>query len=117
MQVLNHTKANLFIRRLLTGATMAAVLMFVGTPRAAADDDDCQRRTAYADHKLHEAIEDHGYYSRQAEHWRHELHEARERCWKVRLQWWDEDERRWHHDRDWDDHDHEHHHDHDRDHD
>jgi hypothetical protein len=29
---------------------------------------------------LGEAIEDHGYYSRQADRWRHERHEAYEAC-------------------------------------
>ena len=106
MQMLSHAKASLFISRLLTGATMAGVLLFAGMPRAAADNDDCQRRTAQANHKLHEAIEHHGYNSRQAEHWRNKLREVRERCWRERAQWWDEDGHRWHHDRDWDDHDH-----------
>ena len=85
---------------------LAGCLLFAGAPQLRADDDDCQRRVAKADHKLHEAIEHHGYESRQAEHWRHELHEARERCWSIRHRWWDEHGHRWRGDRDWDDHDH-----------
>lgn len=69
-------------------------------------NDDCQKRIEHADHNLHEAIEHHGTQSKQADHWRHELHEARERCWKDNHRWWDEDQHRWHTDRDWDDHDH-----------
>jgi hypothetical protein len=46
--------------------------------------DDCQERMAKIDHKLHEAIEHHGPQSSQAEHWRHELHEERERCYTKR---------------------------------
>jgi len=34
------------------------------------------------------------------------LREAREWCWTHEHKWWDEDNRRWHTDRDWDDHDH-----------
>jgi len=44
---------------------------------------------AKADHKLHEAVEHHG--------------------WNERHRWWDEDGHRWHSDRDWDDHDHDRH--------
>ena len=97
-------KTNLFISKLLTLATLAAGLVFVAPPAAA--DDGCQRRTAHVEHKLHEAIEHYGYFSRQANHWRQELHEARERCWRERQSWWNEHDRRWHHAHDWDDHDH-----------
>ena len=94
-------------RALLATAALLGLLAFAGTPRAYAHDDyKCQRRIAKADHRLHEAAEHHGWYSRQAEHARHELHEARERCWRERHRWWDEDGRRWHSDRDWDDRDH-----------
>jgi hypothetical protein len=88
-------------------AAFAATLAFASAPRAMADDD-CQRRIYRADHKLHEAVEHYGWDSRQADHWRHELSEARERCWRERHRWWDEDGHRWHTDRDWDDHDHDH---------
>jgi len=97
-------KTNLLVGKLLTAATLATGLL-VAAPRAAADDG-CYRRTVYAEHRLHEAIEHYGYFSREANHWRHELHEAREHCWRERQQWWNEHEHRWHHDRDWDDHDH-----------
>src|SRR5207248_7377261 len=43
----------------------------------------------------------HGYNSKQANHERHELREAREHCWSTYHRWWDEDERRWRSDRDW----------------
>ena len=89
-----------------TAAAVAALFALATAPRAHADDD-CQRKVAHADHQLHEAIEHHGYESKQAEHWRHELHEARERCWSKRHRWWNEDDHRWHVERDWDDHDHE----------
>ena len=103
---------NSFVKRAaLIAAALAGFLVFLGAPRLRADDD-CQRRIAKADHRLHEAIEHHGYQSGQAERRRRELHEVRERCWRVNHRWWDEHERRWHADRDWDDHDH----DHDRDH-
>lgn len=93
-------------RKSLPAATLAAVFLFAGVTGAAGYDDDCHRRTARAEHKLHEAIEHHGYYSRQADHWRRELREARERCWRERRLGRDEHEHRWHRDRHWNDHDH-----------
>lgn len=86
----------------------AALLLNAGTVRA---DDDCQKRTINADHKLHEAAAKHGWDSPQAQHWRQELAEARAYCWDHEHKWWDEDAHRWHSDRDWDDHDHDHDHD------
>ena len=81
-----------FDRVVLATAALGAMLAFGAAPRAFArhyDDEGCQRRIAKADHKLHEAIEHHG--------------------WRERHRWWDEDGRRWHSDRDWDDHDHDRH--------
>jgi hypothetical protein len=76
---------------LLVSAAFLGMLAFAGAPKASADSyDACQRRIAKADHRLHEAVEDHGWNSRQADHARHELHEARERCWNERHRWWDE---------------------------
>ena len=69
-------------------------------------DERCQRRIEHADHELHEAIERHGRESRQAAQKRHDLREARERCWQEHHRWWDEHDRRWHDQRDWDDRDH-----------
>ena len=108
---MGHSNNSFFGRAALAVATLAGLLIFAGAPNLRADDD-CQRRIAKADHKLHEAIEHHGYQSEQAEHWRHALREAREYCWKTNHRWWDEDGHRWRTDHDWDDHDH----DHDRDH-
>jgi hypothetical protein len=94
-----------------TTALAAGFVLFAGAPGAKADS--CRDRLVHADHKLHEAVEHHGYQSKQADNARHELHEAREYCWSHEHKWWDVDGNRWHTDRDWDDHDH----DHDRDHD
>ena len=83
---------------------LAGALFLAGVQPLRADD--CRKRIEHADHKLHEAIEHHGPESRQADRWRHELREARERCWNGGRRWWDEDAHRWRTDRDWDDHDH-----------
>ena len=112
---MRHSKNSFLGRAALAAATLAGLLMFTGATNLSANDG-CQRRIAKADHKLHEAIEHHGYESRQAEHARMELHNARKYCWAHSHRWWDVEGNRWHSDRDWDDHDHEHH-DHDRDHD
>ena len=106
MQLLNLTRVKAVAQHSLPAAALAAVFLFASVPGSAGHDDDCYGRTARAEHKLHQAIEHHGYYSRQADHWRRELREARERCWRERQQWWDEHGHRWHRDRDWDDHDH-----------
>lgn len=88
-------------------AGLGLLLLVTAVPRAQAETQErCQRRIAHAEHDLHEAIEHHGRHSRQAEHERRELHQARERCWRERHQWWDEHERRWRTERDWDEHDH-----------
>jgi hypothetical protein len=81
--------------------------MFLGSSALRADDD-CQKRIAQVDHKLHEAIEHHGPESPEANHWRSELAEARHYCWEHDHRWWDEDQHRWHDKDDWDEHDHEH---------
>jgi len=96
----------LFLGKLaLAALAVAAFTVMAGVPKLHADDD-CQRRVAHADHRLHEAIEHYGYQSREAAEARHELHEEREHCWKANNRWWDEDRRRWHDQRDWDDRDH-----------
>ncbi|HYL65038.1 MAG TPA: hypothetical protein VE077_20685 [Candidatus Methylomirabilis sp.] len=92
-------------RLALTAVVLSGFMFFAGAPSAKAEDG-CQRRIAKADYKLHEAAERHGWYSPQADHWRHELREARERCWRDEHRWWDQDGHRWHSDRDWDDRDH-----------
>lgn len=101
------TKTRMLLCKVATVVTLAAAFL-LAVPRAGAEDDACVRRTARADHRLHEAIEHHGYTSWQANRARHELHEARERCWGERHQWWNEHEHRWHHEHDWDDRDHDH---------
>ena len=97
-------------RTLLVSAVFLGMLAFAGAPRATAESyDACQHRIFKADHRLHEAVEHHGWQSRQADNARRELREARERCWRENHRWWDEDGHRWHSDHDWDDHDHDRH--------
>lgn len=92
---------------LLSGVVLSAVLLCTAVPRVHAEDyERCQRHIAHADHELHEAIEKHGRHSPQADRKREQLHEARERCWSQYHRWWDEDEHRWHTERDWNEHDH-----------
>jgi hypothetical protein len=78
---LHRLGKSLFGKAALATAALSGLLLFAGAPAAkAADRDDCRRRIAKTERKLNDAIEDHGYYSRQADHWRHERHEAYERC-------------------------------------
>jgi hypothetical protein len=106
IEMQNQSKKSYWRRTLLAGVTLAGALLFFGAPAARADDDACQHRIAKADHRLHQAVEHHGWQSRQAANARQQLHEAREYCWSHAKRWWDEDGHRWHTDRDWDDHDH-----------
>jgi hypothetical protein len=102
----HRLKNSLVWKKTLAGVALAGFLMFTGVPSLRANNDYCQRRVVRAEHRLHEAIEHHGYRSRQAERGRHELRESRERCWNTSHRWWNEHEHRWHTDRDWDDNDH-----------
>jgi hypothetical protein len=80
MNVLVKNSAKLLGKATLATAALGGFLLFAGAPAAKADDGrDGDRRVDRAEWNLHEAIEHHGYYSRQAEHWRHELREEQER--------------------------------------
>jgi hypothetical protein len=91
----------------LTAAALTAFATFGAAPSRADHNMDCQKRIAQADHRLHEAIEHHGYRSDEAAAARHNLAEAREHCYTTYHEWWNEDDRSWHTDRDWRDEDHE----------
>jgi hypothetical protein len=79
---LHHLGKSLFGKAALATAALGGLLFLAGPPAAnAADRDDCQRRIAKTERKLSDAIEDHGFHSRQAEHWRHERREAINRCY------------------------------------
>lgn len=92
-------------KTIFASAALAGSL-FLAVPVAHAAYNTCQRRLARADHRLHDAARRHGWDSREAQHARVHLHEAREYCWGHSHRWWDEDGHRWHTERDWDDHDH-----------
>ena len=66
-------------RAVLSASALGAALLFAGAAPLRADDDDCQRRIARVDHKLHEAAEHHGWDSPQAAKYRHQLAETRDR--------------------------------------
>jgi hypothetical protein len=107
MQKRDDARRRGFLKGVFGCAALLGFMTLAGASGAAADDP-CQRRIIHADRKLHEAAEHHGWESRQAEHWRHELREAREYCWEHAHRWWDQDDHRWRTERDWDDHDHDH---------
>ncbi len=82
---------------------LGGALMLGGATSAEAHNrEQCGRRIERAEWKLDEAIQRHGYYSPQADHRRHELWEARERCWRQNREW-SEHHRRWREDRNDDD--------------
>jgi hypothetical protein len=84
-------------------AVLAAFTILPAMPRAHAEtEEQCKDRIVKANVKLHDAIDHHGPNSSQADHARHDLQDARERCWKEHHKWWDEDQHRWHDQQDWD---------------
>ena len=85
-----------------TGLLAGSLTLSAGVPSVKAQDE-CQERLVHAHRMLNQAIERHGYDSHQANHWRHEVREAREYCWNHSRRWWDEDQQRWRYERDWDD--------------
>ena len=104
MQTEHRLRKNGFgqLQLLLAGTALAAFSFLVDVPRVHANEAECQHRISRADRKLHEAVERHGWNSRQADHARHDLRDARAYCWSTSHRWWDEDERRWRMERDWD---------------
>jgi hypothetical protein len=106
---LSQRLPHFFGRETLAATVALGFAVFGAAPNLRADRyEECHRRITKADHRLHEAIEHHGYRSEQAERARHNLREAREHCWSTYHRWWDEDEHRWRTERDWRDEDHEH---------
>jgi hypothetical protein len=91
--------AKLFV----TLAALAGFLLLTGAPNVRADEAECQHRTERADHHVHEAVEHHGWDSKQAEHARHELSEAREYCWNQHHKWWDVEAHEWRVEHNWED--------------
>jgi hypothetical protein len=96
-----------FGRVVVAGIMLGGAALFAGAPSAKANDwDDCDRQIARANWQLHEAIEDDGYRSPQANYWRHELHEAYERQEHLRREFREEQwrEHEWSERRDYDRH-------------
>ncbi len=69
------------VKTILASALAGAFLLFsgAGTVRAA-DFESCRRNVEKWESRLDRDINYHGVYSRQANHDRHELGEARENC-------------------------------------
>jgi hypothetical protein len=97
MRLHKHLLKSMFGKAALVAAVLNGFLLFAGAPNAKANDwEDCNRRAAYSDWRLHESIEHFGYYSPQAAYWRHERHEAYERLERYRRHEWREREWREH---------------------
>jgi hypothetical protein len=101
----NPTKKSIWGKTLASAFVMSALVLGSASGVLAAYNT-CQRRLARADRRVHEAARRHGWESKEAQHARVQLREAREYCWGHSHRWWDEDAHRWHTERDWDEHDH-----------
>ena len=98
---MNRILSSSVLRGTIAASVLAISLLFAAsTPLRA--DDDCQKRIAHADHKLHEAAAHHGWDSPEAAKYRAELNEARSYCWEHNHRWWSEDDHKWHTEHDWD---------------
>ena len=109
MQLHKHLVKSIFGKAALAAAVLSGFLLFAGAPSANANDwDNCNRRVAYVEFRLHQSIVYFGYYSPQAAYWRHERHEAYEQLERYRRREWREREWREHewreHHRDYDEH-------------
>ncbi len=98
MEARNFSLKGVIGRMALATAALSGFLLFAGASNAEAHDwEKCQRRVNKAEWKLEEAIERHGYYSRQAFERREKVREERERCfregWKDHRRDWDRDRR------------------------
>jgi hypothetical protein len=92
-----------YSKLLVTGLALAGLLVLTAAPRGNANEAECQHRTERADHRLHDAVANHGWDSRQAAHARAELQSARDYCWSQQHKWWDVESHQWHSDHDWQD--------------
>jgi hypothetical protein len=71
----------MLLRTTLVSALVGGFMLFSITPKTLADDrDSCYRSVQNWEQKLDRDIDRHGFNSRQANHDRHELGEARESC-------------------------------------
>jgi len=70
-----RTKAMKWVSAKVIGLALGGVILLgaAGTASASDWDHDCGRRIAQEQHELDRAIAQQGFYSRQADHERHEL--------------------------------------------
>jgi hypothetical protein len=68
----------------LATAVLGGLMLFSGASNAKAQDRydyyRYGRQVQYTNRRVHEAADRYGYLSREAKHWRHQNHEARERA-------------------------------------
>jgi hypothetical protein len=90
MQLHKHLLKSVFGKAALAAVSLGGFLFFAGAPSAQARDRDDYHRPVirYDNWRLHEAREHRGYYSPQANYWRHERREAFEHGWRDRFGCW-----------------------------
>lgn len=90
----------------LTAAMLGLFLLFAGlaAPQMAHADarSRCQHRIEHARARLDHEIQRHGAHSPQADAAWHTLRAERQHCWNENHEWWDDHDRTWHRDNDWD---------------
>lgn len=84
MRVHSHSLKSLVGKIVLSAVALSGFLVFAGTPVAQARDWNARPVVRYDNFRERAAIEHHGYYSGQAEYWRHERREAFVHGWRDR---------------------------------
>lgn len=88
MRTRKHVWRAVFRKPGLATLLLSGIFLFAGASGVKANSwDDCNRRAANTDWRLHESIAHFGYYSPQTAYWRHQRHEAYERLRHYRHEW------------------------------
>jgi hypothetical protein len=82
-----HSVRSFIGKIVLSAVALSGFLVFVGAPAAQAQEFG-PGAVRYDNFREREAIEHHGYYSRQAQYWRYERREAFEHRWRDRYGRW-----------------------------
>jgi len=88
MRLHMHSLKSLVGKMVLSAVALSGFLVFAGAPAAQAQEFGPRPAVRYDNFREHEAIVHHGYYSRQADYWRHERREAIAHGWRDRYGYW-----------------------------
>jgi hypothetical protein len=88
MRSISQRVNRFIVNAALMGMALGGIFIFGGAPAAQAQDIYGRPALRYDNFRQREAIEHRGYFSPQAEYWRHERREAFEHGWRDRYGRW-----------------------------